>query len=108
MFGLSGEIAAVGTRSRFLLTESVCFSKSKSEILSASTSPTRKPTNSVVRIATRCVSRMTSSMKICISDGLRTRISGVGTAGLVVPSTGFPGSLYFFTAYSKKSFSSIC
>ena len=60
------------------------------------------------RIATRCVSRMTSSMKTCISDGLRTRISGVITSGLVVSSVGLHGRWYFLMAYAKKSFSSIC
>ena len=55
-----------------------------------------------------CVSRMTSSMKTCISDGLRTRISGVITSGLVVSTVGLHGSWYFLMAYAKKSFSSIC
>ena len=108
MFGFSGETAAVGTRIRFFVTESVCFSKSRSEIFSASTSPTRNPTNRVVRIATRCVSRMTSSMKTCISDGLRTRISGVMTVGLAVSIVGLQGSRYFRMAYAKKSLSNMC
>ena len=51
---------------------------------------------------------MTSSMKTCISDGLRTRISGVMTVGLAVSIVGLQGIRYFLMAYAKKSLSSIC
>ena len=49
-----------------------------------------------------------ASMKICISDGLRTRISGVMTVGLAVSIVGLQGIRYFRMAYAKKSLSSIC